>query len=125
VCGRATENIVSTNKEYTMRKTILLSLLALLLVPALAVSETQAPAPAVASQGCDPGLSFLGAVPMTPATGDLQAVSPLAKAGQAGRACCKGRRIACEAVCSPCGGVFEFNCDPATCQASCICNLCP
>lgn len=109
-----------------MRKTILLSLFALLLVPAFAAAaEVPAPAPLNGSQECDAGLSFLGAAPQTPASGDLAALFPLAEARQTAASCCTGRRIACEAVCAPCGGVFEFNCDPATCQSSCICNICP
>lgn len=109
-----------------MRKTILLSLFALLLAPAFAVAaEIPAPAPLVESQGCDAGLSFLGAALETPAAGFLTALSPLAEAQQTAASCCTGRRIACQAVCAPCGGIFEFNCDPATCQSSCICNICP
>jgi hypothetical protein len=110
-----------------MRKTIQASLFALLLVPSLAAAAA-VPMPATAPSdnvGCDPGLSFLDAAPFTPATGGL-ALAPQANAKQqVGRACCKGRRIACEAICAPCGGVFEFNCDPATCQSNCICNICP
>ena len=109
-----------------MRKTILLSLFALLLVPVFAAAaEIPAPALRVESQECDAGLSFLGAAPETPVAGFLTALSPLAEARQTAASCCTGRRIACQAVCAPCGGVFEFNCDPATCQSSCICNICP
>jgi hypothetical protein len=111
-----------------MRKTILLSLFALLLAPTLAAAGERpvpAPAPLIESQGCDAGLSFLGAAPETPAAGFLTALSPLAEAQQTAASCCTGRRIACQAVCAPCGGIFEFNCDPATCQSSCICNISP
>ena len=111
-----------------MRKTILLSLFALLLVPTLAAaaeSPVPAPAPLDGSQGCDAGLSFLGAAPETPVAGAPTALSPLAEAQQTAASCCTGRRIACQTVCAPCGGVFEFNCDPSTCQSSCICNICP
>ena len=45
-------------------------------------------------------------------------------AGQQESRCCRAKRIACEVGCAPCGGVFEFNCDPATCQSSCICLIC-
>lgn len=72
-------------EETTMRRALKLSLLALLLVPALAPQVNGAEA-----------------------------------AG-----CCTVKRIACQANCRPCGGVFEFNCDPATCQSSCICDICP
>jgi hypothetical protein len=108
-----------------MRKTILLSLFALLLVPAFANAAEVPAFPPDVPQGCDTGLSFLGAAPQTPASGDLTALFPLAQAQQTAASCCTGRRLACEAVCAPCGGVFEFNCDPGTCQSSCICNICP
>lgn len=109
-----------------MKKTILFSLFALLLLPAFAAAgEIPAPAPLGDSQGCDAGLSFLGTAPETPAAGILTALSPLAEAQQTAAGCCTGRRLACEAVCAACGGVFEFNCDPRTCQSSCICNICP
>lgn len=111
-----------------MKRTILLSLFALLLAPAFAVAAeipATAPAPPGDSQGCDAGLSFLGTAPETPAAGILPALSPLAEAQQTAASCCTGRRLACEAVCAPCGGVFEFNCDPRTCQSSCICFICP
>ncbi len=108
-----------------MRKTILLSLFTLLLVPAFAAAAEVPVFPPDDSQGCDAGLSFLGAAPQTPASGDLTTLFPLAQAQQTAASCCTARRVACQAACSPCGGVFEFNCDPATCQASCICNICP
>jgi hypothetical protein len=36
--------------------------------------------------------------------------------------CCQGAFRSCQANCAP-AGVFEFNCDPDTCQSSCICNI--
>jgi hypothetical protein len=110
-----------------MKGTLLLSLFALLLMPALAVSESpaQTPTPALSADfsGCDSALSFLNAAPMTSATADLPALSPLAGAEEKAVSCCTLKRLACQRGCVC--GVFEFNCDPATCQSSCICNLCP
>jgi hypothetical protein len=111
-----------------MKRTILLSLFALLLLPALAIAESSAavpaPAAAVGSPGCDSGLSFLAAAPVTPAGGALPALSPLANAEQKSASCCTARRITCTAGCAC--GVFEFSCDATAtpCQASCICNIC-
>lgn len=120
----ATEDLVDP-KEYVMRKTILFSLFALLVPAFAAAAEIPAPALLSDSQRCDAGLSFLGSAPETPAAGLLTALSPLAEAQQTAASCCTGLRRACEVVCAPCGGVFEFNCDPRTCQSSCICNICP
>jgi hypothetical protein len=40
--------------------------------------------------------------------------------------CCENLFRQCEQViCRDKGGVFEFNCNPDTCQASCICNVFP
>lgn len=36
--------------------------------------------------------------------------------------CCQGAFRACQANCRP-AGVFEFNCDPDTCESNCICNI--
>lgn len=100
-----------------MKRTILLSLglLALLLMPGMAAAtETASAAP----QGCN-DLSFLSAAPLTPAL----AFDPIAGALQAqGGGRCAGRLQQCQNRCQC--GVFEFNCDPSTCQASCICNIC-
>jgi hypothetical protein len=95
-------------------------LLTLCLFPGMAAAEENTQV-AKSAQGCD-DLSFLAAAPAlsTPAT---PAMTPLAAADPARRACCFGKRAACEAVCVC--GVFEFNCDPATCQSNCICNICP
>jgi hypothetical protein len=110
-----------------MRKTILASLFALLLVPGLAaaaVAPTPAPAPAAENAACNPSLSGLGASPLTPADNDA-----LAFAGLEGiievqsSSCCQQALRRCRRNCDC--GVFEFNCDPVTCQSNCICNICP
>ncbi len=110
-----------------MKRTLLLSLFALLLVPALAVAESPAQTPTRAlsadSPGCGSALSFLSAAPIRSATADLPALSPLAGAEEKAVSCCTLKRLACQRGCAC--GVFEFNCDPATCQSSCICNICP
>ncbi|HEX6863417.1 MAG TPA: hypothetical protein VF414_11405 [Thermoanaerobaculia bacterium] len=101
-----------------MKRTILLSLslLAFILIPGMAAAAETAPA---APQGCS-DLSFLGAAPLTPAL----ALDPIAGAIQTqGGGCCAGKQQQCQSRCAC--GVFEFNCDPATCQSSCICNICP
>lgn len=99
-----------------MKRTILLSLslLAFTLIPGLAAAAETAPA-----APCDE-LSFLNAAPVTPAL----AFDPIASAmnAQSG-GCCAGKQQQCQGRCAC--GVFEFNCDPATCQSSCICNICP
>ena len=107
-----------------MKRTILLSLslLALLLAPGMAAAEQAAPAPAV--QGCN-DLSFLSAAPVTaagPATSAIPNLNPLAGVVEVQGGCCFGKMLACQAGCAC--GVFEFNCNPATCQSSCICNIC-
>ena len=98
-------------------------MLALCLFPGMAAAAEETVQAMAPAQGCD-DTSFLAA-PATPAmsTPATPAMTPLAAAGGVGRACCFGRRVACNAVCVC--GVFEFNCDPATCQSSCICNICP
>lgn len=100
-----------------MKRTILLSLslLAFILIPGMAAAAETAPA---APQGCN-DLSFLSAAPLTPAL----AFDPIAGAVQAQSGCCAGKLNQCQNRCEC--GVFEFNCDPATCQSSCICNICP
>lgn len=57
-----------------------------------------------------------------PATGGdlfLPEAQPLQGSTQG---CCQGAFRACQANCRP-QGIFEFNCDPDTCQSSCICNI--
>jgi len=105
-----------------MKRTILLSLFALLLLPALTSAASPA---AVDAQACGSGLSFLTAGPVTPAGGTLPALSPLANAEPKAADCCTAKRIACVAGCARCG-VFEFSCDATAtpCQSSCICNIC-
>ena len=100
-----------------MKRTILLSLslLAFILLPGMAAAAETAPA---APQGCN-DLSFLSAAPLTPAL----ALDPIAGAIQTQGGCCTGKLQQCQNRCQC--GVFEFNCDPATCQSSCICNICP
>ena len=95
------------------------TLLAFCLFPGLAAAaETiQVMAPA---QGCD-AMSPVAA-PATPAM-STPAVNPFAGVIEAQGGCCFGKLVACQAGCVC--GVFEFNCDPATCQSSCICNICP
>jgi hypothetical protein len=104
-----------------MKRTILLSLslLALLLVPGMAAAEQTAAAPAV--QGCN-DLSFLSAAPVTAASPAIQSLDPLAGVVEVQSGCCAGKLRACQNNCAC--GVFEFNCDSATCQSSCICNIC-
>lgn len=107
-----------------MKRTILLSLslLALLLAPGMAAAEQTMAAPV--AQGCN-DLSFLSAAPAAPATSAAPAVdhlNPLAGVVEVQGGCCIGKRLACQAGCAC--GVFEFNCNPATCQSSCICNIC-
>jgi hypothetical protein len=104
----------------TRRKTFLTcTLLALCLFPGVAAAEETVQAAAPAS-GCD-ATSFLA--PAAPAA-STPAMNPFAGAIEAqGGACCFGKLVACNAGCVC--GVFEFNCDPATCQSSCICNICP
>ena len=106
----------------TRRKTFLTCiLLALCLFPGVAAAEeaVQAASPTPAS-GCD-ATSFLA--PVAPAA-STPAVNPFAGVIEAQQgACCFGKLVACNAGCVC--GVFEFNCDPATCQSSCICNICP
>ena len=99
-----------------MKRTILLSLglLAFVLIPGMAAAAETAPA-----APCN-DLSFLNAAPVTPAL----AFDPIAGAIQTqGGGCCAGKLQQCQNRCQC--GVFEFNCDPATCQSSCICNICP
>lgn len=96
-----------------MKRTILLSLLAFALIPGLAAAAETAPA-----APCN-DLSFLDAAPLTPAL----AFDPFAGAIQTQGGCCAGKLQQCQNRCQC--GVFEFNCDPATCQSSCICNICP
>lgn len=101
-----------------MKRTIVLSLslLAFVLIPGMASAAETAPA---APQGCN-DLSFLDAAPLTSAL----AIDPFAGAMQAqAGGCCAGKLQQCQNRCQC--GVFEFNCDPATCQSSCICNICP
>lgn len=107
-----------------MRKTIALSLT---LFATLCVSGFAAETPALPAdtEGCTSDLAFLGAAPMTSAVDALPALSPMTGAEQKASGCCAGKRVACQAICAPCGGVFEFNCDPSTCQSSCICFICP
>jgi hypothetical protein len=104
-----------------MKRTILLSLslLAFVLIPGVAAAaETALAAP----QGCN-DLSFLNAAPVTPATAAL-AFDPIAGAIQTqGGGCCAGKLNQCQNRCQC--GVFEFNCDPVSCESSCICNICP
>ena len=101
-----------------MKRTIVLSfsLLAFVLIPGMAAAaETASAAP----QGCN-DLSFLNAAPLTPAL----AFDPFAGAIQVqGGGCCQGKLNQCQNRCLC--GVFEFNCDPVTCDSSCICNICP
>ena len=102
-----------------MKRTILLSLslLAFVLVPGMAAADT-------AAQGCN-DLSFLSAAPMTsaaPATPAVLALDPLAGAVETQSNCCTNKLKQCQKNCAC--GVFEFNCDAATCQSSCICNIC-
>lgn len=98
-----------------MKRTILLSLslLAFILLPGMAAAAETAPA-----APCN-DLSFLNAAPLTPAL----AFDPFAGAIQTQGGCCAGKLQQCQNRCQC--GVFEFNCDPATCQSSCICNICP
>lgn len=99
-----------------MKRTILLSLslLAFVLIPGMATAAETAPA-----APCN-DLSFLDAAPVTPAL----AFDPIADVIQTqGGGCCAGKLQQCQSRCQC--GVFEFNCDPATCQSSCICNICP
>jgi hypothetical protein len=106
-----------------MKKTILLSLalVAFLGLPGLAAADTSS-APAVAAQGCN-DLSFLTAAPVT-STAAAPALNPLAGVIEVqGGGCCGAKLRQCQSNCAC--GVFEFNCDPATCQSSCICNICP
>jgi hypothetical protein len=99
-----------------MKRTILLSLglLTFVLIPGMAAAAETAPA-----APCN-DLSFLDAAPLTPAV----AFDPFAGAMQTqGGGCCQGKLQQCQNRCQC--GVFEFNCDPATCDSSCICNICP
>ena len=107
-----------------MRKTIALSLtlFATLCVPGFAAED---PALPTDTQGCTSDLAFLDAAPTTSAAEALPAHSPMAGAAQKATRCCVAKRVACETACAPCGGVFEFNCDPSTCQSSCLCFICP
>lgn len=107
-----------------MKRTILLtlSLLALLLAPGMAAADQAAPAPVV--QGCN-DLSFLIAAPLAPVSSAVPALdnlNPLAGVVEVQGGCCAAKMRACQAGCAC--GVFEFNCDSATCQSSCICNIC-
>lgn len=107
-----------------MRKTILASLFALLILPGLAAaSAVPAPAPTADNSGCNPSLTVLGATPLTPANNGAVAFAGLEGVVQVQGGCCTGKLNSCEAHCAC--GIFEFNCDPATCQSNCICNLCP
>lgn len=99
-----------------MKRTILLSLslLAFILVPGMAVADT-------AAQGCN-DLSFLSAAPVTSAAPAVAALDPLAGAVETQSSCCSAKLRQCQKNCAC--GVFEFNCDAATCESSCICNIC-
>jgi hypothetical protein len=103
----------------TRRTTFLTcTLLALCLFPGVAAAEETVQAAAPAS-GCE-ATSFLA--PAAP-TASTPAVNSFAGMIEAQAGCCLGKRLACQAGCAC--GVFEFNCNPATCQSSCICNICP
>lgn len=104
-----------------MKRTILLSLsvLALLFVPGIAAADPAAPAPAV--QGCN-ALSFLSAAPATSAAPAVDNLNPLAGVVEVQSGCCAAKMRQCQNNCAC--GVFEFNCDTANCQSSCICNIC-
>ena len=106
-----------------MKRTILLSLslLAFVLVPGMAAADTVPAAPAAPAQGCN-DLSFLSAAPVTSAAPAVASLNPLAGAVATQSSCCAGKLQQCQNRCAC--GVFEFNCDPATCQSSCICNIC-
>lgn len=97
-----------------------LSLALALLVPGVALAAETAANPAPAS-GCD--LAFLSPAPMTPAG----AVAPTALEGALpaqSSNCCVQAQSRCVRNCRA-TGVFEFSCDPTTCQSSCICNIGP
>ena len=100
-----------------MKRTILLSLslLVFALVPGMAAAD------ASTAQGCN-DLSFLSAAPMTSAAVAVTSLDPLAGAVATQSSCCTGKLQQCQNRCAC--GVFEFNCDSATCQSSCICNIC-
>lgn len=104
-----------------MKKTIIgLCLAAALLVPGFAIAA-ETSANAAAAPACDQNV--LASAPMTPA----QAVAPAGLEGalQAqSRSCCVRAERRCIRNCRA-TGVFEFSCDPTTCQSSCICNIGP
>jgi hypothetical protein len=98
---------------------------ALLLTPGLAAAESTAAAPAVAT----PDLAFLSCPAAGTEAAATLAVTPAelegAVAAQAGGpGCCAIAERQCRQNCRA-TGVFEFSCDPTTCQSSCICNIGP
>lgn len=100
-----------------MRKTLFaLTVLTLTLIPGMAAAQDSVPAM------CDaPAFLLTDAGPAaTPAAAPFD--SPIA-AQDAQATCCVAKRAACAAACAC--GVFEFNCNPGSCQSSCICNICP
>lgn len=107
----------------TKRSTIFLLTLACLLTPGLVAADPTAAAPAAAD------LSFLSCPAAGPDAAATLAVTPAklegAVAAQAGSPnCCQIAERQCRQICRL-TGVFEFSCDPATCQSSCICNIGP
>jgi hypothetical protein len=104
-----------------MKKNIIgLCLAAALLVPGFAMAA-ETSANAAAAPACD--LNVLASAPMTPA----KAVAPTGLEGALpaqSSNCCARAQQRCIRNCRA-TGVFEFSCDPTTCQSSCICNIGP
>lgn len=97
---------------------ILLFALALLLAPGLAAAaETTAAAPDLSFLSCPAQGEGAAAAP---ALSVVDAEGTLALAPD----CCRKAARQCAKNCRE-TGVFEFSCDPATCQSSCICNIGP
>lgn len=102
-----------------MKKLLTLTLFAFLFATGAAFAE-ESPA-AVSAGNCDLAIVLNEEANMTPAV--PAELSPLDGAIEVQQGnCCVGLFQACQANCQP-QGVFEFNCNPDTCQSSCICNI--
>jgi len=105
-----------------MKRTLLLTLAAVLLLPVLVLAS--GPAQPAAAPPCAELASPL-ATP-APAADEAVSLSPLDGAlAMSGPGCCQSLRQQCAAMCNNKGGIAEFNCFAESCTASCFCNVFP
>ena len=105
-----------------MKRTLLLTLAAVLLLPVLALAS--GPAQPAAAPSCAELASPL-ATPAPPAADGAVSLSPLDGALAMSPDCCQSLHQQCAAMCRNKGGISEFNCFPESCTASCFCNVFP